>query len=129
MEWQGRIRESEHHENQNDAVSSHEGHGFYKEMESSPKKTKTGASRRPTDVLSWTFRAFLEQDENTSFQEIARQVKDDIKSLVGQIVSKQRDNSYSFDSLTVPFEVEQKFDDSIPEKLAHFIQKHFWGER
>ena len=101
MEWQGRIRESEHHENQNDAVSSHEGHGFYKEMESSPKKTKTGASRRPTDILSWTFRAFRGHDENTSFQEIARQVKDDIKSLVGQIVSKQRDNSYWFDSLTI----------------------------
>ena len=56
------------------------------------------------DIFPWKFRAFWGQDENTSSQEIAKQVRDDMKSLVGQIVDKQRIVLYSFDSLTVSFE-------------------------
>ena len=91
----------------------HGGHEFNEEIESSPKKTKTGASRGPADILPWKSRASRGQDE------IAILVKDDTKSLVGQIVCKQWDDSYFFDSLTV------SFDDSVPEILAHIIQKPF----
>lgn len=65
---------------------------------------KIGTSRRMADIFPWKFRAFWGQDENTSSQEIAKQVRDDMKSLVGQIVYKQRIVLYSFDSLTVSFE-------------------------
>lgn len=40
------------------------------------------------DIFPWKFRAFWGQDKNTSSQEIAKQVRDDMKSLVGQIVYK-----------------------------------------
>ena len=65
---------------------------------------KIGTSRGMAIIFPWKFRAFWGQDENTSSQEIAKQVRDDMKSLVGQIVYKQRVVLYSFDSLTVSFE-------------------------
>lgn len=90
------------------------------------------------DIFPWKFRAFWGQDKNTSSQEIAKQVRDDMKSLVGQIVYKQRVVLCSFDSLTVSFEnrtqiwclnlrnfyPEQFFKEKTKDKLKQFRQKH-----
>lgn len=92
------------------------------------KKAKSRISRRLAEILGSTPRAFQGQDEIKSSQETARQVENDMQSLLGQIICKQGDSSHSRDNFANSCKIDQKCGDPVPEKLAHIVQKYFWGE-
>lgn len=75
----------------NDPVSLNGSQEFNEETEFTPITVNTRASRGPTDILPSRSRAFQEQNENSSSQEIARQVEDDMQFHMAQIICKQRD--------------------------------------
>ena len=89
------------------------------------KKAKSRVSRRLADILGSTPRVFQGQDEIKSSQDTARQVENDMQSLLDQIICKQGDSSYSRDNFADLCKIDQKCGDPVPEKLVHIIQKHF----